>query len=71
MAVAYYRDARGCHVVEQPGKQPLQFLGSAGHQQMDMLALRDRAAIDRLVRQLITFIEGDAVEMVGEHPGRA
>ena len=59
------RYAGSDHVVEQTGEQRAEFLGAAGHQNMHMLALRDRRPIHRSIRQVVTLEHRHPVEEVG------
>ena len=61
------RDARGDHVVEQPRKLRVEFLGAASHQQMHVPALRHRGAVGRLRGQLVAFVHRDPVVEVRQH----
>jgi len=63
--------AGGHHVVEQTGEQRLELVGAPRHQDVDMPILRHRLTMGRPVGQPISVVDGDAVEEVGENPGRA
>jgi hypothetical protein len=67
--VVQYRHLGGGHVVEQAREQFLELVGTAGHQQVNVLALRYGRAVDRLVGEVVALVKRDPVEGVGEHPG--
>src|ERR1700722_10561340 len=43
------------HIVEQTGEESIEFRRAAGHQQMEVAALRDSGAVDRCARELVAF----------------
>src|SRR5262249_6972042 len=69
--VLQHRYARIDHVGEQSRIERLEFPGAAGHQEVDVTALRDGGAVGRTVGEIVAFEDRDPLEVVGEHPGRA
>ncbi len=61
----------GHHVVEQTWEQPIEFGRAAGHQQVQVAALRDSGAVAGCARQIVALEHGDGVVKVGQHPRRA
>ena len=61
----------GHHVVEQTGEQPVEFQRAAGHQQVNVAALRDGGAVARRARELVALEHRDPVVELGQHPRRA